>query len=307
MGSFVVKRLAYSILVLLGTVTVVFLILRVVPGDVALTMLGPDAPQSDIDALREKLGLNRPIWQQYFSYMAGAFTLDFGTSARFGGSAMDAVLLRMPATASLATAAVLLAVVPGVLLGTVAALRPGKFIDKLVSIVSLALQSFPSFWIGLVLLLVFARWLGVLPSVGSGTPAHLILPAIALSLPFAAMVMRLTRSGLLEVLGEDYVRTARSKGLVERIVMFKHAFRNAMIPLITVIGIYVGGVLGGAVITETVFAWPGVGRLIVDAIGYRDYAVVQAGVIVFATIVVVTNLVVDVLYGYIDPKVRLGK
>lgn len=307
MGIYILKRVLYSLLVLWGTVTVVFVVLRIVPGDPALAILGSDATMQELEDLRLQLGLNRSIFEQYVSYIINAARFDFGESLRLGGDAMDQVLARMPMTAALAATAVLFAVIPGIILGTIAALKAGTWIDRTVSIVSLFAQSMPSFWIGLVFILVFARGLGILPSVGSGTFAHLILPAVTLSLPFAAMVMRLTRSGLLEVIGEDYIRTARSKGLSERLVLFPHAFRNALVPIITVIGLYFGTVLGGSVVVEKVFAWPGVGRLIVDSIGFRDYGVVQAGALLFSTIVVTVNLVVDLLYGYLDPRVRLVK
>ena len=307
MGVYILKRVLYSLLVLIGAVSVVFVILRIVPGDPALAILGPDATSAELDALREQLGLSRPLLEQYVSYLLDAAHLDFGPSLRLGGDAMHQVLARMPMTAALAVTAVLFAVIPGIALGTLAALKPGTVIDRAVSVASLIAQSMPSFWIGLVFILVFARGLGILPSVGAGSPAHILLPTITLSLPFAAMVMRLTRSGLLEVVGEDYIRTARSKGLREHVVLFPHAFRNALIPIVTVIGVYFGTVLGGSVVVEKVFAWPGVGRLIVDSIGFRDYGVVQAGALLFAAIVVTVNLVVDVLYGYLDPRVRLAQ
>jgi ABC-type dipeptide/oligopeptide/nickel transport system permease component len=220
---------------------------------------------------------------------------------------MGQILLRLPATAELALAAVVFAVTVGIGLGVAAASRPNSFLDRVISVFTLVIQSTPTFWAGLVLLLIFARQLRVLPSEGAHSWQNVILPAITLGLGFLAMVTRLTRSGLLEVSHESYLNTVRAKGLSERVVVFPHAIRNALIPVVTVIGLYLGSVLGGTVVIETVFAWPGAGRLIADSIGYRDYNVVQAGVILIAAIFVVVNLLVDLLYGLIDPRVSVGR
>lgn len=307
MLAYIARRLLFSVFVLWGAVTIVFIVLRIVPGDAALIILGPDAGQEEIVALRDSLGLNEPLLVQYFAYLWDVARLDFGESFRMGGDAMNHVLERMPMTVLLAAAAVVIAVVLGITLGIIAALKVDTFIDRAVTTLSLVTQSAPTFWVGLVFILVFARQLQVLPSGGAGGVQHIILPAITLSMPFMALVMRLTRSGLLEVINEGYIQTARSKGLRERLVIFPHAIRNALIPIVTVVGLYCGSILGGSVIIETVFAWPGVGRLVIDSIGFRDYGIVQAGIIMIAAIFILINLVVDVLYGYLDPRVRLAR
>jgi peptide/nickel transport system permease protein len=307
MAAYIARRLFFSIFVLWGAVTIVFVVMRIVPGDPALVILGPDATAEAVEELRDELGLNRPLLVQYVSYLVDAAQLDFGTSLRLGGDAMGHVLDRMPMTIELAVGAVVFAVTTGIALGVVAALTANSAIDRIISVLTLVTQSAPAFWIGLVLLLVFARAWNLLPSAGAGGLEHLVLPSITLGLGFMAMVTRLTRSGLLEVINEGYVQTARAKGLSERIVIFPHAIRNALIPIVTVIGLYFGTVLGGTVVIETVFSWPGVGRLIADSIGFRDYGVVQAGIITIAAIFVFVNLVVDVLYAFLDPRVRLGE
>lgn len=307
MIAYIGRRLAFSVFVLWGAVTIVFAVLRIVPGNPALVILGPDANQAEIDALRESLGLNDPLIIQYFNYLWDVLHLDFGPSLRMGGDAMQHVVDRMPMTALLATVAVIIAVVVGVGLGILAALNANSFLDRTITVLSLAGQSIPNFWIGLVFILIFARALNWLPSAGAGSVSSVILPAVTLGLSFTALVTRLTRSGLLEVMNEGYIQTARAKGLKERLVVFPHAIRNALIPIVTVIGLYFGTILGGSVIVETVFAWPGVGRLIIDSIGFRDYGVVQAGILMIAGIYVFINLLVDVLYGYVDPRVRLAR
>jgi len=304
MLNYLARRLLFAVFVLWGAVTVVFITLRLIPGDPARVMLGPDASAQEVAQLQETMGLNDPLLLQYVHYLADVIRLDFGESLRLGGDAMAAVVERMPLTAILALAAVVIAVVFGVLLGTVSALNPGRLIDRLINIGVLFAQSLPGFWVGIVLILVLARWLNLLPSGGTGGVAHLILPAITLSLGFMALMIRMTRSGLLEALGQGHVATARAKGLPEPVVVFGHGIRNALVPLVTVLGLYIGSVLGGSVLIETVFSWPGVGRLLVDSIGFRDYSVVQACILLFTTIVVVANLVVDILYGILDPRIR---
>ncbi|NED98216.1 ABC transporter permease [Phytoactinopolyspora alkaliphila] len=306
MGAYVARRLFFSIFVLWGAVSVIFLVLRLVPGDPALILLGPDANPSQIAALRERMGLDEPMLVQYAIYMRDVVQLDFGTSFRFGTDAMQHVLDHVPNSAQLALTSVGLALVIGFPLGIIAALKANSVVDRIISVFSLATQSLPNFWVGIVFILVFARGLQILPSYGQGTWQHLVLPSITLALPFLAILVRLTRSGLLEVIHEGYVQTARAKGLRERVVIFPHALRNALIPVVTVIGLQFGALLGGAVIVETVFAWPGVGRVLIESISHRDYGVVQAAILLIAAIFVFTNLVVDLLYGYLDPRVRLA-
>jgi len=232
--------------------------------------------------------------------------LDFGQSFRLNADSMSLVLQRVPATIQLASTALLVSLLIGLPLGVVAALRANTWIDRGISVFSLLGQSTPSFWLGIVMILVFSRGLQVLPSSGSGTWSHLVLPTITLALPFLAILVRLTRSGLLEVVHEGYVQTARAKGLLESTVILSHALRNALIPIVTVVGLQFGALLGGTVIVETVFAWPGVGRLLIDSIGRRDYGVVQAAILLVATIFVGINLLVDLIYGFLDPRVRLA-
>lgn len=306
MGAYVVRRLFFSLFVLWGAVTIIFVVLRLVPGDPAYIMLGPDADQAQVAALRAQLGLDQSLIQQYATYLANVVHLDFGESFRLNADSMSLVLQRVPATIQLATTALLLSLLIGLPLGVIAALRAHSWVDRAISVFSLMGQSTPSFWLGIVLILVFARGLKVLPSAGSGTWAHLVLPTITLALPFLAILVRLTRSGLLEVVHEGYVQTARAKGLSEGIVVLVHAMRNALIPIVTVVGLQFGALLGGTVIVETVFAWPGVGRLLIDSIGRRDYGVVQASILLVATIFVLINLLVDLLYGFLDPRVRLA-
>jgi peptide/nickel transport system permease protein len=306
MGAYVVRRLFFSLFVLWGAVTIIFVVLRLVPGDPAYIMLGPDADQAQVDALRAQLGLDHSLIQQYATYLANVVHLDFGQSFRLNADSMSLVLHRVPATIQLASTALLLSLLIGLPLGVIAALRANSWVDRSISVFSLMGQSTPSFWLGIVLILVFARGLQVLPSAGSGTWSHLVLPTITLALPFLAILVRLTRSGLLEVVHEGYVQTARAKGLGEGIVILVHALRNALIPIVTVVGLQFGALLGGTVIVETVFAWPGVGRLLIDSIGRRDYGVVQASILLVATIFVFINLLVDLLYGFLDPRVRLA-
>ncbi len=306
MGAYVVRRLFFSLFVLWGAVTIIFVVLRLVPGDPAYIMLGPDADQTQVDALRAQLGLDHSLIQQYATYLANVVHLDFGQSFRLNADSMSLVLQRVPATIQLASTALLLSLLIGLPMGVIAALRANSWVDRSISVFSLMGQSTPSFWLGIVLILVFARGLQVLPSAGSGTWSHLVLPTITLALPFLAILVRLTRSGLLEVVHEGYVQTARAKGLGEGIVILVHALRNALIPIVTVVGLQFGALLGGTVIVETVFAWPGVGRLLIDSIGRRDYGVVQASILLVATIFVCINLLVDLLYGFLDPRVRLA-
>jgi ABC-type dipeptide/oligopeptide/nickel transport system permease component len=268
-------------------------------------MLGPNATAADVDALREKLGLNRPLVVQYATYMFRTARLDLGESIRIAQPAVSLVVERVPATAKLALTAILIAVAISFPLGIAAAIRPGGMLDGVVSVVSLLGQSVPGFWLGIMFILIFARSLRLLPSAGDESLAHLILPSVTVALPLVGVLTRLVRSGLLDVLDEDYIRTARAKGLTPRMVMWRHSIRNMLIPVVTVIGLQIGHLLGGAVITETVFAWPGVGLLLVDAITNRDYPLVQAAILFITGIFVTINFVVDLSYGALDPRVRL--
>lgn len=307
MAAYLVRRILFSLFILWGVITIVFVVLRLIPADPAQLILGSDATQAEIAALRAQMGLDQPIYAQYAAYLADLVRFDFGDSYRLQRDAMTLVLERLPATLELAFASLAFALLLGLPAGVVAALKVNKFPDRVVSVLSLLAQSLPPFWVGIVFILIFARVLQVLPSGGTGSFAHLVLPAITLALPFLAILTRMTRSGLLEVIHEGYIQTARSKGLSERVVIFPHAIRNALIPIVTIVGLQFGQLLGGAVIVETVFSWPGVGRMLIDAIGQRDYNLVQAAIILIATGFVTINLVVDLLYGYLDPRVRLVK
>jgi peptide/nickel transport system permease protein len=301
----IVKRLLIGVLVMWGAASLIFLIVRVAPGDPATLLLGPDASHDQIADLNAKLGLNRPLGLQYLSYLGDVVHLHFGDSYRFDRPAMSEVLARVPATAELMLAALLIAVVFGLALGLLAGGRPGRLVDRVVSAGTIALQSFPTFWVGIMLILVFALLLRMLPSAGSGSPEHIILPAVTLSLPLTAIVARLTRTSVAETMREQYIQTARAKGLSERQVLFGHALRNSFIPVVTIIGLHMGGLMGGAVVVENVFAWPGLGTLVVDAVSNRDYVVVQAATFLIAGFVMVFNLLADLVYSQLDPRIRL--
>jgi ABC-type dipeptide/oligopeptide/nickel transport system permease component len=306
MTAYVVRRLGFSVFVLWGALTIVFLAIRLAPGDPAQLMLGSDATAEQVQALRAKLGLDQPLYVQYARYLGRALQLDLGASLRLDMPAVQAIGERIGETVRLALAGLLIAVGISFPLGIAAALRPRSLVDSLVSLLSLLGQSVPNFWLGIMLILLFARTLRMLPSGGAETWTHLLLPATTLALPLIGVLTRLVRSGMLDVLDEDYVRTARAKGLPPRLVLARHAVLNMLIPVITVIGLQLGHLLGGAVIVETVFAWPGVGRLLVDAIGNRDYPLVQAAILFITAGFIVINFIVDLSYGYLDPRVRLG-
>ena len=303
MSAYLLRRLAQSLLVLLGVSFVVFFILHLT-GDPALVLLSPDATAQDIQEFREKMGFNDPFLVQYGRFLRGALRGDFGRSVRHDEPAFALVAERLPATLELAGAALLIALALAIPAGIVSAVRRNSAVDYVSTVLALLGQSMPTFWLGIMLILVFSVWLHLLPSSGRGTLEHLILPAVTLGLFTTARITRLTRSGMLEVLNQDYIRTARAKGVAGPPVVWKHALKNAAIPIVTIVGIELGTLLGGSVITETIFAWPGVGRLSVQAIYNRDYPVVQAAVFLLSTTFVLVNLVVDMLYTYLDPRIR---
>ena len=305
MTAYVLRRVLYALFVLWGALTIIFIAIRIVPGDPAALMLGPTATVEDVDALRESLGLNDSMVRQYVVFLGDVVRLDFGDSLWLNRPVTKSVAERITATAKLAATAMVLALVISFPLGILAALRPRSLLDRFVSVISLVGQSVPSFWLGIMLILVFARQLRWLPSSGSSTWEHMILPSITLAMPLIGILTRLVRSGLMDVLYEDYIRTARAKGLSNRTVLQRHAMRNMLIPVVTVIGLQLGNLLGGAVITETVFAWPGIGRLLVDAIFQRDYPLVQASILFITASFIFINLLVDISYVYIDPRIKL--
>jgi peptide/nickel transport system permease protein len=299
------RRLAQTALILVGITLVVFWVIRL-SGDPVLLMLPADASQQDIQRLRELLGFDQPVPIQLWRFMERVATGDFGTSLRFQEPALALVLDRLPSTVLLALTALSVATVIALPLGVLSAVRRNSVWDHAAMAVALLGQSMPIFWTGIMLITIFAVALDLFPSSGSGTMPHLVLPAAALGFFSTGRMARLVRGGMIEILGEDYVRTARAKGLTERRVLYGHALRNCLLPVITLLGLELGSTLGGAVVTEMVFAWPGVGRLIVSAIFARDYPLVQAAVFVVAAMLVVVNLVVDLLYAVIDPRVRYG-
>ena len=304
MSVYLLRRLAQSVLVLLGVSFVVFFILYLT-GDPALVLLPPDATAEDVREFRARMGFNDPFIVQYGRFLGGALRGDFGQSVRHGEPAFGLVLERLPATFELSGAALLVALLLAIPAGVVSAVRRNTATDYVATVVALLGQSMPTFWLGIMLILIFSVQFNVLPSSGRGGLEHLVLPALTLGLFTTARITRLTRSGMLEVLNQDYIRTARAKGVSGQPVVWKHAFKNAAIPIVTIVGIELGTLLGGSVITETIFAWPGVGRLSVQAIYNRDYPVVQAAVFLLASTFVLVNLVVDLLYTYLDPRIRL--
>ncbi|HET6367577.1 MAG TPA: ABC transporter permease [Pseudomonadales bacterium] len=307
MRSFLLRRLLHALVVVWGVVTFVFFLVRLT-GDPAAFLVDPTATQAEIEHTRRLLGLDRPLGVQYADFLLAIGRGDFGQSIQARRPALGIVLEHLwPATAVLAAAALVLSTVAAVPLGVLSATHRGGWVDHASRLASLFLQSMPAFWLGLMLILLFAVELGgLLPAYGSGSLRHLILPAVTLAAAPLAQNVRLIRSGMLEVLGEDFVRTARAKGLAERGVIYRHALRNAALPVLTVTGLSLGFMLSGAIIIETVFSWPGLGRLIVQAVPGRDFPVIQAGVFVFAVIFVAVNLGVDLLYTVLDPRVRLS-
>lgn len=306
MGALLLKRLIAGVIVIWGVVTMVFFILRVLPGDPAALALGLDATPESLARLREQMGLNRPIPVQYAVFLFDVARGNLGSSIALSTAdepALQLVLERVPATLELAIPALLLAVLVALPLGMIAATHVNSLWDRLISALTLGAQSLPNFWIGLMLILILARNLGLLPTSGRGDWTQEIMPVITLALPLLSVLARFVRAGMLENLRMDYVRTARAKGLSEPIVQFRHIFKNILIPVVTTVGLQAGALLGGSVVVETVFAWPGLGRLTADAILRRDYPVVQAGVLVIALIIVLVNLIVDLIYSTLDPRI----
>jgi ABC-type dipeptide/oligopeptide/nickel transport system permease component len=301
---FIARRLLLTVPVLAGVATLVFSLIHLVPGDPVQAMLGESASREDVADLRRRLGLDRPLYVQYAAFLRGALTGDLGRSLRTGQSVTGAIAERMPATIELAAAAMLFAVVVAVPLGIVAAVRAGGAVDHGATTLSLVGISLPGFWLGPILAIVFAVTLGWLPVSGRGTPAHLVLPAITLGAPLAAVLARMTRASVLEELREVYVLAARARGVSRTRAVLHHAFRNSLVPIVTVLGLQFGAVLTGAVITETIFAWPGVGRLLVQSISFRDYPLVQGCILLIAATYVAMNLLTDVVYGLLDPRIR---
>jgi ABC-type dipeptide/oligopeptide/nickel transport system permease component len=309
--QYVLRRLLVTIPVLLGVSILAFAIMRVVPGDPVRLIAGPDAPEDVVNRIRVELGLERPLYVQYASFLGRALQGDLGRSLRTRGPVVDEILARFPATLELTTVSMLIAVLAGIPLGLISAVRRATWVDYTAMGLSLSTLSMPVFWLAIVAIWLFSLQLGWFPVSGRGGPVwerdglrHIVLPAFTLATTSVAIISRLTRSGMLEVLGREFVVTARAKGVSEPLVVGKHALKNALIPVVTVVGLQYGFLLGGAVVTETIFAWPGVGRLAMTSILQRDYPMVQGCVLLVAALFVVINLVVDLLYAWLDPRIR---
>ena len=304
MLRFVVRRLLLTLPVLLGVTTLVFALIHLIPGDPAQAILGETASEADVAALRQRLGLDRPLLEQYGAFLRNAALGNLGTSLRSNAPVAQEISDRLPATLELATAAMVVAIGFSIPLGIVAAVRRGTALDHVATTLVLSGISIPNFWLGPLLALVFAVELGWLPVSGRGTLGNLALPAISLGTALAAILARMTRASLLEELREPYVQAARARGASRTRAVLRHAFRNSLIPVVTLIGLQFGAVLTGAVITETIFAWPGIGRLLIQSIGFRDYPIVQGCILFIAVTYVAMNLLTDLVYGVLDPRIR---
>jgi peptide/nickel transport system permease protein len=300
----IVRTLLLSLITLFGVSVLIFLMLRVLPGDPARVLAGLDASAEQVARLRVELGLDEPLLAQYWSFISGVLQGDLGISARTSRPVAVEIVARLPATLTLAVLATVIGSVVGVAAGVIAAVRRNSVLDHVISSVAMMGVSMPVYWLGLLLILLFAVTLGWLPAAGGEGPFSIVLPAATLGAFSTALVSRMTRASMLEVLGQDYIRTAQAKGAPPQRLIIRHALRNAFIPILTVISLQFGALLGGAVLTETVFAWPGIGRLLVDSIAARDFAVVQGLVLVYAALFILLNVVVDVLYVVVDPRIR---
>jgi ABC-type dipeptide/oligopeptide/nickel transport system permease component len=304
MARFLLRRVLLAVPVLFGVATLVFSLIHLVPGDPVQAMLGETASPQDVAVLRGRLGLDRPLLTQYGAFLTGLAVGNLGRSLRTNQPVTAAIAERLPATLELAAAAMAVAVLFAIPLGILAAARAGTAIDHLATTAALVGISVPNFWLGPLLAILFSIMLGWLPVSGRGTLAHLVLPAITLGAPLAAVLARMTRASLIEELSELYVLAARARGVSVRRAVLRHAFRNSLIPIVTVLGLQAGAVLTGAVITETIFAWPGVGRLLIQSINFRDYPLVQGCILLIAVTYVAVNLLTDLAYGLLDPRIR---
>ena len=306
MLTFILQRLLGALLVIFGVVSIVFLLIHMIPGDPVEIMLGESASTADREALRIALGLDQPVWLQFQHYLAGLLHFDMGTSIHFRRPVSDLLLERLPATGLLAAVTLLITLLLALPLGIIAAVRRNTAWDTGAMTFSMLGISIPNFWLGPILILVFSLWLGWFPVSGRSGFGSVILPALTLSTGLIAVLSRMVRSSMLEVLGEDYMRTASAKGLTPQRIILHHGLRNALLPVITLLGLQLGALLAGAVITETVFSWPGVGLLTIESIQSRDYPVVQACVLLISVTYVLVSLLTDLAYAWIDPRIRLG-
>ena len=304
MYKFILRRLLLMIPVLLGVIFVIFSIMWITPGDPAQIILGEAARPQDIAALRQEMGLDDPFMVQFVRFVGQVASFDLGISFNSRRPAFDEIMDRFPTTIHLAALTVLLAILVGIPSGILCAVKHHSIFDNITSVLGLVMLSIPNFWLGLMLILFFSVQLGILPVSGLGGPLHWIMPMLTLGLSASGVYMRFTRSSMLEVIRQDYIRTARAKGQKESAVIFKHALKNALIPVITVVGLSFGTLLGGAVLTETVFAIPGIGSFMVIAIRARDFPVIQGAVLMIALMFSFINLLVDILYGFVDPRIR---
>ncbi len=307
MLRFFLIRLGSAIIVMAGVVCIVFFLLHMIPGDPVEVMLGESAQPADREALRHELGLDQPILTQFKSYLSGLLQLDLGKSLHSKRLISEILLERLPATFILAFTALAFAILIAFPLGILSAIKKDSLVDRSAMGFAMLGVSIPNFWMGPILILIFSLWLGWFPVSGSVGIRSIVLPALTLGTALAAILSRMVRSAILEVLNEDFIRTARAKGMSEWRVILKHALGNAALPVITVLGLQLGALLGGAVITETIFAWPGIGQLTIDAIQQRDYPVVQACVLVISLVYVLVNTITDLAYGWLDPRVRTAE
>lgn len=305
MTKYVLKRLLILVPTLLGVSFIVFLLLYLSPGDAALAVAGPNATKEAVDAIRENLGLNEPFLVQYLNYLKNLiFHFDLGTSYHSGRSVSEALLRVFPTTIKLAGGALIIAIIFGITFGVIAALKKNTFIDSMITALGMVGLAMPIFWSGLLLIIVFSTKLKVFPASGFSSIKHMILPWLALGFQSSAVIMRMTRSAMLDVLDKDYIRTAYAKGLSKPKIIFVHALKNAMIPVITTIGLQAGGLLGGSILTETIFSIPGIGRLMVDSIKTRDYPIILGAIMLIAIVYSVISIIVDILYGFINPRIK---
>ncbi len=306
LGLYLLRRVALAIPTLLGVTVLIFLLIRMIPGDPARVIAGLTASEEEVQRMRVELGLTRPIHVQYGIFLRQLLHGNLGVSAVTRAPVAEEIRLRMPQTVELAISSIVAATVIGLAAGIISATRQYSTLDFVVMGVALFGVSIPIFWLGLMMMLLFSVYLRWLPAGGFGGPAHFVLPTIALAAFSIAIIARMTRSSLLETFNQDYVRTARAKGVRQPAVILRHALKNALIPILTVIGLQFGALLGGAILTERTFAWPGLGTLLVNAISSRDYPVIQGIVLMFAMLFAGVNLVVDVLYAYVDPRIHYG-
>lgn len=306
MLMFILRRLVQTVPVIFGVTLVVFTIMQLVPGDPAVLLAGEGATKETIESLRVQLGLNQPLYVQYMEYVSSIFQGDFGTSLKNNQPVLDEILLRLPITLELAIFSTMITIVLGMAAGIISAVKPYSITDTVVMVIALLGISLPSFWFGLMLMYGFSVKLQIFPVAGWDSLAHIVLPAFTLGAGGAAIVARMTRSSMLEVIRQDYIRTARAKGVKERVIVYKHALRNALIPVITVVGLQFGALLGGTVLVESIFAINGLGRMIVDSIRMRDLPMVQGGVLVASLVFVAVNLLVDILYRFFNKRIELN-